>query len=108
MKTLNFARTIIETLSHIVDKVMYINIQLKIKLPSEPASPFSMIFIGFVLIFAALVINIIIRHIALQRLIEDPYLNIGVYFVLTQLILFNVVGGVAILFKGIENLVKRL
>lgn len=107
MKLSDFSAMSIATVHHIIEKIMLLNIKLKIKLPTEPASPFSLISCGFSLITVALVINVIIRYITIQRLIEDPYISLGVYFILTQVILFFIVGGIILLFKGIENAVKR-
>lgn len=108
MEPSNFISMVLESYHRILDKLTLLNISLRIKLPGEVASPFSMVFVGFILIVVTLVINVIVRHITLQRIIEDPFLNMGVYFVLTQLIALGVVVGVTMIFKGIDYALKRL
>lgn len=107
MRLSSFVSGVIETYNSITEKLTRVYLSLKIQLPGEAASPFSMVCVGFILIIVALVINVIIRYITIQRMIEDPYLNLGVYILLTQAVAFGLVTGMVILFKGIDYAVKR-
>lgn len=107
MKPRSFTKGIVASISTVTSRLTTTYQAMKIKMPDEDAAPLSMVTTAFILTTIGLVVNVVLRHITLQRLIADPYINLAVLFVGVQIVAFCIFAGIAFSNKAFENMLKR-